>query len=309
MLPPHQRDAGFELGIVADLDLEAHRKAEATADLAKVVVAGLQHDALDPHALAEIHLHPFHGVLGWRDGAVVAEVGFRVRIRAFLGGTVDALAERGVGFTGCLFQRLLQCGDLVGDLLLLFLQRSELLHGGVVGIKIHVRAVDPGEHGLKRVVVLLADGIELVIMALSALHGEAAEAADGVLHHVIAVQVSRDLAIQLRLRHLCVPDVVPRPRRDESERRDAIRGARIERISGDLLFDEATVRFVVVEGTDDVVSVRPGIHARLVFVIAVCLAVMHEVQPVARPALAVARGGEELIDELLVAFIGQVGPV
>jgi hypothetical protein len=86
-----------------------------------------------------------------------------------------------------------------------------------------------------------------VIVALRALHGEAAEAADGILHHVIAIEMPGDLAIEFRLRHLGVADVIPWPRGDESERRDAIRGAGIEHITCDLLFDEACIGLVAVE--------------------------------------------------------------
>ena len=309
VLPPHECDAGLEGGIIADLDFESHREAETTADLAKVVVTGLQHDALDLHALAEIDLHPLHGILRGRNGAVIAEIRFRIRIRTFLRRAVDALAERGVGCTGFFLQRLLQGRDGVRDLLLLLLKRGELLHRRVIRVVIDVGAVDAGEDGVQRVVVLLRDGIEFVIVALRTLHGEAAHGADGVLHHVIAIEMPGDFAIELRLRHLRMADVIPRPCGDEPKRRNAIHRARIERISGDLLLDEAGVGFVAVQRPDDVVAVRPSIQARLVFVVAVGFAVMHGIQPVPRPALAVAGRGEEHVHESFILLIGQISQI
>ena len=139
-----------------------------------------------------------------------------------------------------------------------------------------------------------------MVVALRALHGETAKRADGILHHVIAIQMTGDLPIDLCFRHLGMTDVVPRSCCDEPERCDAISGSGIERITCDLLLNEAGVRLVVVEGTDDVVAVRPCIHARRVFVIAVGFAVMHKVEPMPCPTLAVTWGCEEIVYQLFI---------
>ena len=62
-----------------------------------------------------------------------------------------------------------------------------------------------------------------------------------------------------------------------------------EHVAGELLLDEPVVRLVGVERADDVVAVRPGVGPRLVLVVAVRLAVVDDVEPVPRPALAVVR--------------------
>ena len=70
-------------------------------------------------------------------------------------------------------------------------------------------------------------------------------------------------------------------------------------VAGDLFLDEAVVGLVGVEGLDDVVAIAPGVGARLVGLEAVGLGVAGEVEPVAAPALAVVRRGEQAVDELL----------
>ncbi len=64
--------------------------------------------------------------------------------------------------------------------------------------------------------------------------------------------------------------------------------------------DESGVRLVGVEGADHVIAIGPGVGARLVLVVAVRFAVMHHVQPVPGPALAVLGRGQQPIDQLLV---------
>ena len=80
-----------------------------------------------------------------------------------------------------------------------------------------------------------------------------------------------------------------------------------EHVAGELLFDEARVRLVLVERADHVVAVGPGVAARLVLVVAVRVAVVHDVEPVPSPALAVAGRGEQAVDQLLVGVGRAVG--
>ena len=80
-----------------------------------------------------------------------------------------------------------------------------------------------------------------------------------------------------------------------------------EHVAGDLLADEPAERKVGVEGGDDIVAIGPGMVAALVLVVAVRVAVMHDVKPVPAPALAIMGTGEQPIDERLVGVgIGVV---
>ena len=90
------------------------------------------------------------------------------------------------------------------------------------------------------------------------------------------------------------------PGGDEAERLDAVGRAGEEHVAGDLLLHEPGVGLVVVERADDVVAVGPGVRPRLVLVVAVRVAVVDDVEPVPRPALAVVRRREQPVDQLLV---------
>ena len=81
-------------------------------------------------------------------------------------------------------------------------------------------------------------------------------------------------------------------------------------VAGDLLLDEAVVGLVRVEGLDHVIAVAPGIRAGFIGLEALAVGVAGEVEPVAAPALAVLRRGEQAVDhffESLRRVVGQEG--
>ena len=71
----------------------------------------------------------------------------------------------------------------------------------------------------------------------------------------------------------------------------------VDLVSGDLLADEAVEGAVLVEDADDVVPVAPERRPVAVDGEAVGVGVAHDVEPVPRPALAVARRREEAVDD------------
>ena len=73
-----------------------------------------------------------------------------------------------------------------------------------------------------------------------------------------------------------------------------------QQIPGQLLGDEAVVGQVAVEGVDHIVSVAPGVWVAMVLVQPGRIGVARNVEPVSPPALAVARTGEQPVDEALV---------
>ena len=211
---------------------------------------------------------------------------------------LDAACERRELLASFFPQRIFDCGERCVCVALLQRQFRKARVQRVVAVVFPVGAVERGEDGLQRVVVLLRDGIEFVIVALRAVDRGAAKGADRVCDHVVAIEVARDFAVGLCLRHLGVADVIPRPGGDEAERFDAVARAGEKRVASDLLLHETRVRFVFVEGANDVVAVRPCVRALLVLVVAVRVAVVDDIEPVPRPALAVARAGEELVHQL-----------
>ena len=78
-------------------------------------------------------------------------------------------------------------------------------------------------------------------------------------------------------------------------------------VAGQLFRDECGVGLVLVEGADDVIAVGPGVVAEVVLLVAVAFAEADDVEPVAAPAFAIARGGEEAVDDFLVGGGGGVG--
>jgi hypothetical protein len=178
--------------------------------------------------------------------------------------------------------------------------------GGVVGEIGDLGPVDGREHGLQGVVILLADWVELVIVALGTMDRDGLEGVEGVGDHVVAIEVACDFSIDFGFWDFGMPDEVPWAGGDEAEGGDAVDGVREECIPGDLFLHEARVGFVVVEGADDVVAVGPCGHARFVFIVAVSFTEVDDIKPVPRPAFAVAWGCEEGVDGAEVGFGGWV---
>jgi len=78
-------------------------------------------------------------------------------------------------------------------------------------------------------------------------------------------------------------------------------GRIFEQIAGELFNRELIERQIAVECGDDPVAIRPGIAlAQRILAVAVGIGVACEVQPHARPLLAVSRRREEAIDDFFV---------
>ena len=158
------------------------------------------------------------------------------------------------------------------------------------------------EETAEGVVVALQDRVELVVMAARALHAGAEEDVAGGVGHV----VEDVLPLAARVAVVVFVD----PMAEVAERREGLRVAGEQLIARDLLMHEAVVGLVVVVGLDDVVAVTPGRGAEVVDAEAIAVRVAHQVEPGAGHALAVGRGGEEAVDQLLVSpgvFVLQEG--
>ena len=140
-----------------------------------------------------------------------------------------------------------------------------------------------------------------MVVALGAAEAQAEEhRADG----------SRDFVQVLLARH--PSDLALRRRSKSQERRRnpsvRIRGGKLVR--RELLLDEIVVRLVLVKGVDHIVAVAPHvIHLPIRFAPRRVRVPSH-VQPVAAPALPVARVSEQFVHEPVVGFgihIGQKG--
>ena len=128
-----------------------------------------------------------------------------------------------------------------------------------------------------------------MIVAPRAAHRQPQERAARRPHHVVQL-VGALVRRQHRVGRL---HAVIRPAHDEPRRL-----LRPERIARELLADEPIERPVLIQRADHVIPIRPRRRPRLIRLKAIALREAHHVQPVPRPALAVARAGEQAVGEI-----------
>ncbi len=157
-----------------------------------------------------------------------------------------------------------------------------------------------GEVGLEAVVVFLADGIELVVVAAGAPQGDAEHAgADHVGH------LGQDLVA--RAGHLLVAGILAQRTETVESGGDAQHlVARVDLVAGELLGEEAVVGLVGVERLDHVIAETPGVLAVGVILEAVAFGEADYVEPMLTPAFAVVGVVEQALDQLLVGVRGPV---
>ena len=139
-----------------------------------------------------------------------------------------------------------------------------------------------------------------MIVTARAMNRQAQEGGDGVGYHVVAVEHAGLLFINGALAQLDVADKVPRTGGNEPRGDDSFGIIGEEHVAGNLLLDEALIGLVRIERADDVVAIRPGVIPAFVLVVAVCVAVVHDIQPVAAPAFAITRRSQQPVNEPLV---------
>ena len=145
---------------------------------------------------------------------------------------------------------------------------------------------------LERVVVLLRDRIELVVVAARAIDGEAerplADRAEDLVEVVVAP-----------LRIVLLAEQHARAHAQEAGRDEAVVGLAVHLVAGNLLDEEPVVRLVVVERLDHVVAVAPRVRPMHVVLEAGGVGVARDVEPEPAVALAVVRRREQRIDQML----------
>ena len=285
----------------------AHRKAEPGPDAIERIISRNEADLLHAHRRAEIDLNPFLHVLLRGDGAMVSVLRperrsvFRPQFRQAPLDPRSPCTERALCF-GLQFA-LLRLEDV--DLSLQVIPR--FLLSGIQSRIDPIRPIHCGEDGLKAVVILHLDRIELVMVALRALHRGALEDVEDGGDHLVPVEVFGDAAVEFPLPHFNVADQIPRSRRDKSESGDSVLGAGKQDVTRDLFLDELGERFVAIQTPDDIVAIRPGIHARLVLVITVSFCITRHIEPMPRPGFPEGWRGQQAIRMLRHRF-GQVLP-
>ncbi len=149
------------------------------------------------------------------------------------------------------------------------------------------RLLAGGEDAVKAVVIGGGDGIELVVVAAGAGHRHRLEAAEG---HVDAIVDDVGLVVEEAAAE-----------GEEAHRREVARVVPAQRlIGGELGEDELVVGQVVVEGAHHPVAVGVAVGVAALFLedVAFGIRIARDVQPVARPAFAEPRIGQEPVHEL-----------
>ena len=157
------------------------------------------------------------------------------------------------------------------------------------------------EEGLQAVVVLLADRVELVVMAARALHRQPQQALSHAERHFC-----QHLLASLFLVLVAGSDMA-RPRAVKPGRYQRLGAGREEFVAGHLLPHEAVIGLVGVERSDHIVAIAPAVLPVAVALEAVRVGEADYVQPLLRPALAVVRRRQERIDQMLVGVWRRIG--
>ena len=187
-----------------------------------------------------------------------------------------------------------------------FLQFAAELHGQLLVRWIHARPQRPfgelhaGEHRLHGIIILLRNGIELVIVTARTPEGQPQKYRAGGVDDV------GQFVLPLHQGEIDVGafDDIKRP--GDQESRAGI-GTRTEDVPGNLLPDELIVGLVRVERLDDVVAIRMRIAPFAIRLETIRVGVADDVQPVTRPAFAVARAGQDLIHQAFPRVLPGVG--
>jgi hypothetical protein len=156
-------------------------------------------------------------------------------------------------------------------------------HDVIVGARVR-------EERLQPVVVLLQNRIELVVVAARAAVGHPEEHGANRVGHIV-----EDLLSPLQqVPRVALVGIVAVERGGDTR----VGIARPQLVAGELFADESIVGLVGVERVDHVVAVAPGIGPRFIRLEAFALGVPCQIEPVAAPALAVLRRGQQPVDNV-----------
>ena len=120
-----------------------------------------------------------------------------------------------------------------------------------------------------------------MIVAAGAVHGQTKK----------HLRRRQDDVVQVVVKSLLLADrfVIPDSQSVVASRDDRVGSRWFKFVACELLFDELSVRLVLVEALDDVVAVSPDERLRAVAFVAVAFGVADQVEPVSAPAFAVLR--------------------
>ena len=156
----------------------------------------------------------------------------------------------------------------------------------------HIAFAHAREDGLEGEIVLLRDRVEFVRMAPGAVGRGADERSHRLRHDVIAFHVLE----RLRRRRGRAEVIGPRAEVAEGGGQGRLVGKKM--VGSKLLANQPRPGGVRIEGLDDVVAIAPRERPKDVMLGAMRIGEVDRIEPVPRPAFAVARRGEHSVNEL-----------
>ncbi len=181
----------------ADPDAKPHWKPKSSTYLRKLVVTGMQDDAVQFHDPTKVYLHPLFGVSSLSDRAVVA------KFRWLGSGTCKHLQAFDVrlGFPECApiggSQLSVQISSICFQQPQCIGKFFSPLGCACVGVVRSFSTIHRSVHRLQAVVVLLRNRVKLMIVAASTLYCRAAKGIHRCRHHLVSVKVPSFFAIEL----------------------------------------------------------------------------------------------------------------
>ena len=135
-----------------------------------------------------------------------------------------------------------------------------------------------------------------MFMATGTLYGGGTKTVEYIGNNIIPIQVAGDFSIHLGLRHFHVSDKIPWSCRQKAKGQYSVFGIRVQNISRNLFLNKLVVRLVVIERTNHIVAIGPGIGAQLILIIPTGICILGDIQPVPGEALTIPRRSKQTVD-------------
>ena len=153
-----------------------------------------------------------------------------------------------------------------------------------------------GKRRIKPIVIAGRDGIEFVVVALGASQWRPEKGLPNVVHHIIKIVLPAD---NWR-RH---GGVLPWSHAKESLGHNHLRVLGIQVFPSHLFKNKPGIGFILIEGTDNVVAITPGVGSLEVVRETAGVSVTGDVQPVLTPTLSVMRAFQQTINQIHISLM------
>jgi len=124
--------------------------------------------------------------------------------------------------------------------------------------------------------------------------------------HVVPIQIAHTFLFYRAFPHFLLSHQIPRTGCQKSRCDDSIRKPGLYGIPRQLFRHKFCIGFIRIECADYIIAIRPCIIPPLIFIVAMSLTIMNDIQPMARPSLAIPWRIKEAIDQITICDITNV---